>query len=884
VAEKVLEELIDARLLTSYEVEGREGEPSHHRIEIAHESLLKAWPRLVRWQTQDEDGALLRDQLKQAAHLWEERERSADLLWTGMAFREFELWRDRYPGQLTALEHEFARAMTEKALRRKRLVRASALVAVALSTGVAIAIGVSRHQAVRARERAEEEARRAEASKIVALGRNELDRYPTAALAYARRSLEIADNAAARWLVVEALWRGPTARILPIDFGGTWGAGFSPDGRRLAARTFSENLLLYAEDGSPPRAFGGLKPPIGPSNVFFTPDGAAIATSLGDDVRVLSTADGREIHALRPGLPGGRPGSLRDLAFLPEGVLFQVAEKDTPDAVVRLGVWPYDGGAPRFLGAHRGGIGLSVDSRGTRLVFGRFDRGPRLFVRALAGPGGTAERDVGLSPEGRITGWRMSSDGTRLAVSEDSGRLTVWDLDSPAAAKPRVLRFANPDPESCPSFDSSGSLVSWGSSSEKQVALWDLSAPPAAAPRLLRRSDVPLTKATFFHPRGDWLAALNYATAAFWSIRQPWPRVMRGRTGRVFGLAFTADSRHLLSCAFDGIHLWPLDPADGAGQRRISKEAICYGMTLSPDGREVLWGAAGAQRTPLSGGGDAWLLPPGQPFDEVTPAMVIDGSGHRAATATGYSRPPARQRLRLWEWPSGRLLRDLPYAPPGEPDDSKALNAGSLVFAPDGRVIGAGQGGIVRFDPETGAREWIRKVPSKGYALFVVADDPGLLLFAEADVFTSDSTLSRLGLFRLEGGDVRWITSHGARITAIAIDRAGRTLVTGDDQGAVRVGRADGGEPHLLLGHGGSVEAVALSPDGRWVASASGSEIRLWPMPDLAKPPLHTLPYDELMAKLRALTNLQVVEDKAPPTGYKLDVGPFPGWKDVPTW
>jgi hypothetical protein len=36
------------------------------------------------------------------------------------------------------------------------------------------------------------------------------------------------------------------------------------------------------------------------------------------------------------------------------------------------------------------------------------------------------------------------------------------------------------------------------------------------------------------------------------------------------------------------------------------------------------------------------------------------------------------------------------------------------------------------------------------------------------------------------------------------------------------------------------------------------------------------------MAKLRAMTNLQVVEDSSSPSGYKLDVGPFPGWKDAP--
>ena len=95
VAEGVLRELIDARLVTSYEVEGREGEANHHRVEVVHESLLKAWPRLVWWQTQDEEGAVLQDQLKQAAHLWEEKGSTDDLLWTGTAYQEFALRRGR---------------------------------------------------------------------------------------------------------------------------------------------------------------------------------------------------------------------------------------------------------------------------------------------------------------------------------------------------------------------------------------------------------------------------------------------------------------------------------------------------------------------------------------------------------------------------------------------------------------------------------------------------------------------------------------------------------------------------------------------------------------------------------------------------------------------
>ena len=74
----MLRELVDARLLTSFELPAsREDGRERHRVEIVHESLLASWPRLVRWQTQDAEGAQLRDQLRQAAQLWQERGRVA---------------------------------------------------------------------------------------------------------------------------------------------------------------------------------------------------------------------------------------------------------------------------------------------------------------------------------------------------------------------------------------------------------------------------------------------------------------------------------------------------------------------------------------------------------------------------------------------------------------------------------------------------------------------------------------------------------------------------------------------------------------------------------------------------------------------------------------
>ena len=89
----------------------------------------------------------------------------------------------------------------------------------------------------------------------------------------------------------------------------------------------------------------------------------------------------------------------------------------------------------------------------------------------------------------------------------------------------------------------------------------------------------------------------------------------------------------------------------------------------------------------------------------------------------------------------------------------------------------------------------------------------------------------------------------------------------------------------MLAGHTGAIDRVAISPDLRWVASTGeDNTLRLWPMPDLSKPPLHTLPHDELVAKLKSLTNLRAVRDPTSATGWKIELGPFPGWKHVPTW
>ncbi len=116
---------------------------------------------------------------------------------------------------------------------------------------------------------------------------------------------------------------------------------------------------------------------------------------------------------------------------------------------------------------------------------------------------------------------------------------------------------------------------------------------------------------------------------------------------------------------------------------------------------------------------------------------------------------------------------------------------------------------------------------------------------------------------------------------------AGPLLASASPDGilVVRAARVSAREAHLLPGKISGAWPVIISPDLKWVASdGEDKTLRLWPMPDLDQPPVHTLPHDELVAKLKSLTNLRAVRDPKAATGWSIELGPFPGWRNIPAW
>lgn len=874
-AEMVLDRLVDARLLTTYEVAGGKGEPTRHRVEVIHESLLRAWPRLVRWEAQDQEGAVLRDQLRQAAHLWAEKGRSRDLLWTGTAYREFALWSERYPGALSAVEEDFTRAMRDLAGRTRRLWRVALAVGFGLLVLVLGVIGYLLEEAV-------EEESRAHASKLVALGRLELDSYPAASLAYARKSLETADTIEGRLLALESLWKGGATRLVPVADGGGTRLAFSPDGSRLAISGFSGAVVVYAEDGSRISRIENLPSVAYPRGVAFASGGFRLLTFVPRDplLRIF-------------GLDGEPAGTLQleaeSVRIEPDGRL--TATGPGPSGPGERWVSVLDAGAhePRVVGRWQPDWDIGTEQPGSRapavadpglnwLVYGR-DR--RVFLHPLTTPAG--DRDILLgSHEAAVRALVIHPDGNRLVSADEGGSFQLWSLAD------RRLLGSNRGPPigrySALSFDASGSRLAWSSAAGRASCIWEIEGPSSI---VCYQRDPGTFGETAFHPAGAWLAAADFGRLVLHLTATPRNRHLgRHLEGPIMDLAFSPDSRLLASCARDGLRLWPLGPDAGEARLvRLPRDYFAYGAAWTPSAKEVVVSAPviGVYRVPVVGGPARLILP----YPDQTMALsrlAVRRDGRMVAIASHYAAEATDLRLFLVDLDSTQV-RSLPLR---NSEDSNPWQGGirTVLFDPEGRVVFAGDGGVRRWDPETDTVELLLGGP--GTFAGAAMDPAGRRIVAnvgsafEEFVHLRDSSVQVLDL---ETGNQRTIHTHGSHLTlAVALDPAGERVVTGDLSGVVRVGSIEGGEPQLYLGHAGAVTAVAVSPDGRWVASASGAEIWLWPMPDIAAPPFHTLSHEAIMAKLRSLTNLEVVPEPSQVTGYSLGVGPFPGWKDVPEW
>ncbi len=124
--EAVVRTLTDARLLTT-----STGEDSGDVVDVAHEMLIRGWPRLQAWIDEDRAGLRTHRQVTEATATWEQQNREPSYLYRGARLSAAEEWLTTHPGELNAQEQEFLAASQSERSREARQRQRGRQVAIA---------------------------------------------------------------------------------------------------------------------------------------------------------------------------------------------------------------------------------------------------------------------------------------------------------------------------------------------------------------------------------------------------------------------------------------------------------------------------------------------------------------------------------------------------------------------------------------------------------------------------------------------------------------------------------------------------------------------------------------------------------------------------------
>jgi WD40 repeat protein len=731
------------------------------------------------------------------------------------------------------------------------------------------------------------ETRRAEAAKLLALAQVEIESGPTEALAYTTASLELADTSEARLFAVKTLWKGPPLRALDLRRHTDQNfplPTFSSDGRWLAVGGFTSYVLVFSQDGGDPLVLGG----------HLASTGNPIPCEWTRD-NLIVTGRGREGRVHVWSVPGGQ--LLRTVEFggsarwqVGESHLFaeiEVAGQDGQSPIIHLKRWKLPDGEAEDLGSVQwpnGATPSRFDPTGRACVYAA--RGS-VYARRLPIAAQSPDRLIARHSSGstRVEGWRRPEG---LFSIDDEGQIVLWTTHEGVFGPGKILKAPGSAKDAQIYPHSNGRwIVDSNISYENRVQLWDLSGLESVEPWVLRRSRPFWFTVPDFHPSGEWVVATTrMSEVVFWPLNRHLPSVVNTDLLSDIPLLpmFTADGNHLVTWTWnsgrDWLRLWSVpgirEPT--FTELSIPKPQMRFKecSKLGPRAQQVLCWGYGHETALLSLTGE-------EPFrlEGLTPSEQFRGafspSGRLVAMVSASKAKGKPATARVWDLETGEVRAF-------EVPDSRDLEGyitKNVEFADESTLFVAGEMGLMQWNFETGS---FKKIVNEPCDLRMAANRQRMITYEL-------TAYERSGPFLyhdLQTGDVRELDiprEVNAAALDITLSADGSHWITSEENGLLWVGLVDGGKPHILPGHSGPLYPVAISPDNRWVASSGlDKTLRLWPMPDLSKPPLHTLPHDELIAKLKTLTNLRAVRDPESSTGWKIEVGPFPGWATVPEW
>jgi WD40 repeat protein len=811
-AEAALEVLAGARLV-SLDAES---------VQLAHEAVLYAWPRLRLLLDEHREALLLRQRVEEDAAGWDNHRHDPSQLYRGARLENAQRWAEHSELDGPSDTARAFLAASHRAHRRHTwAVRAGIAAVVVLALVAGVAAVLARNQ----RDAAMFTAVVAEADRLQGV-----DPSLSAQLDLLAHRMDPDDHGVdGRILSTQDV---ALATPLVGDTGSIYTTSFSPDGRTLATASIGSVVRLWdVADAAHPAPLG--TPLVTGTRwadaAVFSPDGRTLASSDGDGtIRLWNVTDRARPTPLAP--PMQAHDGATCVAFSPDG---RTLASGGRTGAVRL--WNVaDLAHPTALGpplpAHSGYVqSVAFSPRGNLLATGGDDHTARLWdvtdPRHPEPAGGALTEHTGV-----VFSVAFSPDGRTLATGSYDKTARRWDVADPA--HPAPLGAPLPGGEGgvfCVAFSPDGHTLVTGSG-DGTARLWNVADPPDAQPI---GAGLPTSNggipAVAFSPDGHTLATGGSdGTTMLWSLPTT---VLVGHDAGVGTVAFSPDGRTLASGSTDGtFRLW--DVADPARPTALGPPVPGTGYVSA-----VTFSAKGGLLATKSHSGDVQLwdvtdprhvAPLGRPVAQHTTNCdtIAFSPGERVLATCDTD-----ETVQLWS------IADAAHLAPLGPHllvDKGYVS--SVEFSPDGRTLAtAGKEGTVRrwdvHDPAHARSLGLPLNPRVGPIESTRFSPDGRILAAAGQ----DKTIRRWDVTDpAHPVALPPLVGHTQPVHALAFSPDGRVLASGGvDRTARRWDVSDPAHPaadsEALTGHTGTIYSVAFSPSGRTLATGSEDDtIMLW--------------------------------------------------------
>jgi WD40 repeat protein len=739
-------------------------------VEVAHEALIRYWPRLRAWLDEDHVRIRLRESIRRAAREWEEsRGRETLLTFRGERLEEA-LTLASHPNALNERERRFIDACA--ALRARELAEDEAQQRLISNQKVAERLG---DQAHRIEREVQSRPLDALAFAVATVGAN-LRELPDHMLVPVASSLHLAIELARE----RAMTHGHGAAVTSV--------AFAPDGQSIV--TASDDAIVRVWDltggpvGDPLRGHEGRV-----LAVSYAPDGRTIISAGADKTVRLWDITRERVGSII----GRHDDEVTSVAFVLDASTV-VSESD--DGTVR--VWDEDGGQRRIFTA--GGalpVSMAVSANGHMVAVGT-DRGTILLIDLNAGdsaPGGPF-----AGHEGLVTALAFAPGADAIASGGEDGTVRVWTSDGRAIGEPFT---GHEGVVMAVAFSPDGAVIASGGA-DGMVRLSDRRGRPVGDP-LRGHGDYVLSVA--FDPSGTLIASGSAdRTLRVWDrfgleLRSPF----EGHTSHVNTVAVAPDGKVIVSGSADRcLRFWRPDGTE-ARQPLEAHDGFVYSVDISPDGRTLASASADHTAKLWNAGGE--LIAPPLPHPDMVSRVAFSPDGAAVITACGDGS------IRRWNL-EGALLAS-----------ARGLHERAALvcaYSPDGAIVlSGGLDGTLRLWDLV--RDEVRALNERGAGVSCLAFDRATGRFVSGSL---DGMLQRWDSSGTASGPP--LKAHEGELRCVAV--CDDTIVTGGADGVLRLWGLDGtpvGRP--LRGHLGTVWSVAVEPEASFLVSGGAdATVRLW--------------------------------------------------------